>query len=237
LPERVLVTRPAEQAAATVRRLAAMGFEPVVAPALVLEPRRLAAIPRVQAVLVTSGNAIPALPARLRRERLLAVGDATARRAREAGFASVTSAARDAAALAALATRLLDPRAGPLLLATGEGQGAKLAAELRRAGFRVLRRVAYAARPARALPQAARRALARRTIGHALFFSPASARAGVRLLRGLPTEGITALAISAATEAALAPLKWAGIRVASSPDQEALLALLPTSATPGGHAP
>lgn len=214
-----------------------MGFEPVLAPALVVAARRLGALPRVQAVLVTSGNAIPALPQHLRTVRLLAVGDATARRARAAGFTAVASAGRDAAVLAALAARLLDRREGPLLLAAGEGQGGALAAELRQAGFRVLRRVAYVARPARALPSAARLAMARSAVTHALFFSPASARASVRLLRGLPTAGITALAISAATEAALAPLKWAGIRVASSPDQEALLALLPPSATPGGHAP
>ena len=214
-----------------------MGFEPVLAPALVVRTRRLAALPPVQAVLVTSGNAIPALPARLRRLKLLAVGDATAARAREAGFADVASAGRDAAALAALAGRLLDPGTDPLLLAIGEGQGAELAASLRDAGFRVLRRVAYAALPARILPVAARRALARRAVGHALFFSPAIAHAAVRLLRGLATEAITALAISPATATALSPLKWAGIRVASSPDQEALLALLPRSATPGGHAP
>lgn len=220
-----------------MRRLSAMGFAPVLAPALIVRTQRLAALPPVQAVLVTSGNAIPALPARLRRLKLLAVGDATAARARAEGFADVASAGRDAAALAALAARLLDPTAGPLLLAAGQGQGAELAASLRGARFRVLRRVAYAALPAHTLPQAACRALARRAVGQALFFSPASARAAVRLLRGFPTEAITALAISPATAAALSPLKWAGIRVASSPDQEALLALLPRSATPGGHAP
>lgn len=214
-----------------------MGFEPVLAPALVVKTRRLAAIPRVQAVLATSGNALPALPARLRPLKLLAVGDATAARARAEGFADVASAGGDAAALAALAARRLDPAAGPLLLAAGKGQGATLAAELRGAGFRVLRRVAYVALPARGFPLAARRALARREVAHALFFSPASARAALRLLRGLPTETIAALAISPATAAALSPLKWAGIRVASSPDQEALLGLLPRSATRGGHAP
>lgn len=237
MPEQVLVTRPAEQAAATARRLEATGFAPVLAPALVIHAQRLAAIPPVQAVLVTSANAIPALPARLRRLPLLAVGDATAECARAAGFADVASAGRDAAALAALAAKRLDPGAGPVLLAAGVSQGTALAVALRGAGFRVLRRIAYAARPARGLPAPARRALARGTVRHALFFSPASARAAVRLLRGLPTAAVTALAISPATAAALSPLKWAGIRVASSPDQEALLALLPLSATPEGDAP
>lgn len=237
MPERVLVTRPEGQAAATARLLAARGFAPVLAPALVIATRTLHAPGGAQAVLVTSANAIPALPTKLRRLPLLAVGDATAARAREAGFAEFASAGRDAAALAALAIRRLDPGAGPLLLAAGTGQGAALAASLRGAGFRVVRRVAYAARPAASLPDAARAALAGGRIRHALFFSPASAAAGVRLLRGLPTAGITALAISPATAAALSPLKWATIRVASSPDQEALLALLPAPATQGGDAP
>ncbi len=186
---------------------------------------------------MTSANAIPALPARLRSLPLFAVGDATADHARAAGFANTESAGRDAAALAALVTNRLDPALGPLLLAAGAGQGAALAVALRGAGFRVLRRIGYGARPARGLPAPARQALARGGIGHALFFSPASARAAVLLLRGLPTAAVTALAISPATAAALTPLKWAGIRVASSPDQEALLALLPPSATPQGDAP
>ncbi|MDE2333668.1 MAG: uroporphyrinogen-III synthase, partial [Rhodospirillales bacterium] len=131
----VLVTRPVDQAAQTARRLRAMGHAPLLAPALAIEARRLAPVARVQAVLVTSANALASLPEPLRQHRLLAVGDATAGRARAAGFTDVASAGRDAAALAALATRLLDPAAGPVLLAVGEGHGVTLAAALRDAGF------------------------------------------------------------------------------------------------------
>ena len=67
--------------------------------------------------------------------------------------------------------------------------------------------------------------------GAVLFFSPATARLFVRLCQraGL-AEGarhITALAISPATAAVLTPLPWARIRVASQPNQDVLLALLP----------
>lgn len=194
-------------------------------------PRSVAVARRPQAVLATSGNAIAALPANLRTVPLLAVGDATAERARAAGFATVHSAGRDAAALASLATSLCAPSAGGLLLASGEGQGMALAAALRAKGFRVVRRVAYATRAAEALPQDARAALTAGTIRAALFFSPQSARIFVTILqRDMPAssvQGIDALAISRPTEAVLKGLPWLRVRVASHPNQDELLKLLP----------
>jgi uroporphyrinogen-III synthase len=180
--------------------------------------------------LVTSGNAVTGLADELRGVPLLAVGDATAARARAAGFAVVHSAGRDAAALAEMAVSLCQPDAGPLLLASGEGQGMLLAATLRACGFRVIRRVAYATRPANALPDAARVALTEGGLRAALFFSPRSARVFVTILqRDIPTanvRGIDALAISRPTEAALRALPWLHVRVASHPNQEELLKLL-----------
>jgi uroporphyrinogen-III synthase len=182
-------------------------------------------------VLVTSGNALAALPAALHGTLLLAVGDATAARARTAGFTEVHSAGRDATALAELAAAMCAPRDGPLLLASGAGNGLDLAAALRARGFRVLRRVAYAARPVAALPEPARIALAGGTLRAALFFSPATARVFMTILqRDMPADSvreIDALAISRATEQVLKPLPWRRLRVASHPTQDELLTLLP----------
>ena len=126
-------------------------------------------------------------------------------------------------------------RPAPLLLAVGEGYGAELAADLRARGFRVLRRVAYAAAPAPGLPAEALAALQRDgEVVSALFFSPRSARCAMSLLKaaGLAETAarMEALAISprvaeAATRA-LAPLAWRAVRIADRPDQDALLALL-----------
>ena len=129
------------------------------------------------------------MPAADLRLPVLAVGEATAAEARAHGFVNVTAAEGDAAALAALAADRLDPAAGPLLLAVGEGYGAELAAALRRRGFRVLRRVVYAAAPATALPEAARAALAAEAVVAALFFSPRSARCAISLLRAAGLAG------------------------------------------------
>jgi uroporphyrinogen-III synthase len=223
----VLVTRPEPGAADTAARLAARGYRPVLAPLMSVE-RRYPALPHdAQAILVTSANALDdGLPDL----RLLAVGDATAARARTLGFSRVLSAGRDAVALAALAARECRPSDGPLLLLSGAGQGRELAAALRAAGFRVLRRVTYVARPARALPAAAL-AMLRGGAGHVLFFSPDTARVFIRLTHKVsPKIDVTrlgALAISAATREPLSVLPWLNIEIASHPNQDALLALLP----------
>lgn len=225
------MTRPEPGASETAARLAALGRQPLLAPVLRIAPRQLRAAGRPQAVLVTSGNALPALPAALHALPLLAVGDATAARARAAGFAAVHSAGRDATALAALARQLCRPQDGPLLLAAGAGQGQALAASLRGQGFRVVRRVAYAATPVDALPDEAAAALHRGQVRAALFFSAETARTFVTLLRrALPdaaARSVTALALSPAVGRALGPLPWRAIRVASHPSQDELLTLLP----------
>ncbi len=224
----VLITRPEPGAHETMTRLAQLGRPALCAPMLTITPRPLRRPGAVQAVIVTSANALPALPDTLHVTPLYAVGDATAARARALGFRHVASAGRDAAALAVLITRRCDPAAGTLLLASGAGQGLPLARDLREAGFAVTRRVAYAATPVTELDGAARAALQSGEIGVAMFFSPATARAFTAcILRlGLSMAGVEALAISALTARALAPLPWRRIRVASHPNQEELVALL-----------
>lgn len=229
------MTRPEPGAAETARRVAALGWEPVLAPALVLEPRPGAPLPSAQALLLPSRAAARAVPSLPRATPVLAVGEATAAEARTHGFVNVTAADGDAAALAALSSERLDPAAGPLLLAVGAGYGAELAAALRERGFRVLRRVVYAAGPAASLPESARAALASEAVVAALFFSPRSAGCAISLLRGAGLAGTLAraeaLAISprvAAVLEAAAPggPRWRGLRVAARPDQDSLLRLL-----------
>jgi uroporphyrinogen-III synthase len=235
LPERapgVLITRPEPGAAETAARVAALGLRPVAAPALEIFPLpcRLPPAARLQAIIIASGNAVPALPASHRGLPLLAVGDATAVRARAAGFARTTSADGDARALADLVGRCCVREAAALLLATARGQGQALAADLRARGFRVIRRAVYAAVPARTLPAAARDDLAAGTVTAALFFSAETARHCIRLLRRArlheAVRTVDALAIGPSAAVALEALPWRRIRVAARPDQEAMLALL-----------
>jgi uroporphyrinogen-III synthase len=181
----------------------------------------------VQAILLTSGNAVGGLaPWQV---RVFTVGDATAARARHAGFADVTSAGRDATALIALATARLKPAGGPLLLACGARQGHAVAAGLRRAGFRVLRRVTYRATQVGTFPAAAAAALRAGQVHAALFMSAETAAAFVKrcppaLRPGL--RNVLALAIGKPAADALHSLPWREVRLAPTPTLDDVLALL-----------
>lgn len=224
----VLITRPEPGASDTARRIAVLGLRPVLAPCLTIRLRPLHVPAGVQAVLVSSGSAIPALPPALHGLPLLAVGDATAERARAAGFRDVSSADGDAAALAALAAERCAAHAS-LLLATGQGQGSRLAADLRRRGFRVHRRAVYAARPAARLPGPAQEALMAGGLRAALFLSAETARAFARVLPAAlhpALAAVDALAIGQPAADALLHLPWRRVRVSAKPTLDSVLALL-----------
>jgi uroporphyrinogen-III synthase len=183
----------------------------------------------VKAVLCTSANGVRAL-ARTTGERrlpLLAVGDATAARARGEGFTSVVSAAGDAADLVRLAAEQLEPQRGRLLHVCGSELAGDLVGALRERGFAAERRVLYEARPSAALSPAAVQALRSGAIELALFFSPRSAAIFARLASdagiGQSCAGIAALSISAAADVALGDLPWRKRWIAERPDQPALL--------------
>jgi uroporphyrinogen-III synthase len=154
--------------------------------------------------------------------------------ARRQGWADVVAADGTAESLAQLAAARLDPMAGALLLAVGEGYALDLAAELRGDGFRVIRRIAYEAKPAGNLPPAALRAWGEGRVGAVLFHSPRSALCAINLLwaagvtAGAPQ--VEALAISRrvaeAAASAIAPHAWRALRVAARPEEDALLRLL-----------
>ena len=205
----------------------ARGCEAVSAPVFTIRHFRPVLPPSAQAILVTSSNALPALQPW--ETRLLAVGDATAARARAAGFTDVGSASGDAEALAALAARVLSPEAGPLLLASGAGQGHALASNLRARGFRVVRRVCYAAKPVRRFPYAGVDALKSGRLRAVLFLSAETAEVFVRLLPPEMNDAlatVSALAIGKTTADALEPLPWLRICRARTPTLDDVLALI-----------
>ncbi len=231
-PGAVLITRPEPGASATAAHLLRRGFSPVLAPLLRirhLQPS-LPEAHRLQALLAASANALPALAAAHREAPLYVVGDATADEARALGFGSVSSAAGDAAALAALVAGACRPKAGPLLLAAGARQGGKLAAALRGKGFAVIRRSVYAARPVATLPDSARASLSEGRIATALFFSGETAAAFARLVAAAGLSAalapVAAVAIGPAVASALRPLPFRSVRVALRPTEEAVLAML-----------
>lgn len=228
----VLVTRPEPGLSETMAAVTALGWRAVAVPALRAEPIPHVSVPTrgVQAVLVTSGQAVAALAGRMPADMpMLAVGAATARRARAFGFTHVTAAEGTADALADLVRADWRPAGGVLLLATAPGYGRDLAGALRGSGFRVVRRCVYRIRPGMPSPEGLRAAIGAGGVAAALFFSAETAR---QFLRHLPRDvrvalrDARAIAISDKAVEVLAAMTWREIVRGATPDQAAMLDLL-----------
>jgi uroporphyrinogen-III synthase len=229
-----LVTRPRAEAVGLAEALAARGIAALLEP--LLDIRFIDApapdLAGVQAILCTSANGVRAL-ARLSGERglpLLAVGEATAARARSEGFAAVESAAGNVDDLIRLVYRRLRPEAGRLLHVAGTVLAGDLAGGLRRHGFAVDRAALYEARPATLLSPEVRIAFEAGSIDFALFFSPRTAAIFARLAGdaglAVATRSVTAVSLSIAADAALADLPFRQRWISQRPDQAGLLRTL-----------
>jgi uroporphyrinogen-III synthase len=230
---RLLLTRPAEEAARSRRLLEAAGHRVLVAPVFAIEsvPATLD-LAGVQALAVTSRQGAAALARATARRDLpvFAVGEATAERARAAGFTRVEAAGGDAAALADLLARRIDPAAGRVLHATGEIQARDLGALLRDSGVELVRTILYRARPVEELDRTVCAALRESRLDAVAFFSPRAAGIFARLAvrQGLAeTCGrLVAACLSPAVAARAGKLRWRDLVVAERPDLPSLVAAL-----------
>ena len=227
----VWVTRALPAAQATADRVAALGFEPIVAPAIAVRPIPFdpAAVEGAAALAFTSAAGVHAFAATCPARDLpvFAVGAATAAAARACGWAEVRSADGDVAAL----DRLLTAEAPPgRVLAPG---ALRPAGRLHRAERLAVYETASHGGPWPVAEAAGGRLVA------ALVQSPSAGRALVR--SPLPPD-LAALAWLAASPACADPLRRAGltdVRVADAPREALLLRLLPrlAAATPWQAAP
>jgi uroporphyrinogen-III synthase len=133
---RVLVTRPQPQADATAQALLALGHEPILDPALVIERQAMPVVDAaaVAAVLLTSANAAASLTPALLARPIYAVGSATAEAARAAGGRDVRPGESDGAALAAQVITGVTDIKGVLLHLAAEETRPGLAEALQAAG-------------------------------------------------------------------------------------------------------
>jgi len=236
---KVLVTRAEDEARRLAATLAARGIDSLIEPLLAIRFRPegvkvLASfLDNVQAALFTSANGARAFAAATARRdfRIFTVGETTAAAARAAGFTRVESANGNVDDLAALVIARLKPGDGVLIHSAGSVTAGDLAGVLGAAGFTLRRAVLYEAVAAERLSPALRDALARGELAAALFFSPRTAAIFVRLVAGLETHcvSLAAVAFSPAVAAALEPLPWRRIAVASSPQEAELLRALERS--------
>lgn len=234
---RLIVGRSIAQTGPLTEKIAAAGFTALYQPMLKIVPQlppddieaRLGA---AQAILLTSVNGVARL-AELTRRRfvpVLTVGDATARRARAAGFPDVRSADGNVDSLAELCRARLKPAGGPLVYLRARDVAGDLAGTLNASGFTTDEIVAYAAEPATALRPKLEQALREASVDGVLLFSARSADIFVSLVRQAGLENACAsvvlLALSPAVAAATGDMLWRSRLVAERPNGAALLETL-----------
>jgi uroporphyrinogen-III synthase len=237
---RVLVTRPEEDGADLVETLERRAIECLLEPLMAVSYRDDAEpdLTGVQAILITSANGARALArtSEARGVAVFAVGDASARAAREAGYGKVESAGGDVETLTELVTQRLDASGGPLFHAAGSALAGDLAGKLAAAGFDVRREVLYDAVPSAALSPAAIAAIKNGKLDGVLLFSPRTAVIFADLVRKArlirSARELTAYCLSDAVAEAASDLPWRAVRIAARPTQEDLIDLLaaPTGA-------
>lgn len=234
---RLLVTRPEPDAGREAEALAARGHEAVLAPLLKIEFTRDVPLDfaGVQALIVTSRNALRArreLPD-ARKLPLFAVGEATARAARDIGFANVTTGPGTAEELAELIAATLEPKHGPLVHLAGETLAFDLKSRLEAKGFTLRQPVLYRARPAEQLPAQALSLLKSGKVDGAILLSPLTARTFALLIdkHGVVTQGrrLVCYCLSQAVAEVLSVLGFE-VRVAARPREEEVLALVDSEA-------
>lgn len=213
----VLILRPEPGASETAAAAQAMGLGVIVAPlftvrALAWEAPDPAGF---EAVLMTSANAARHGGTQLARFIHLpcyAVGEASAKAARAAGFADVRAGPGDGAAAAAM---IAGDGIGRALHLCGRDHVA-----LGHAGVTIEQCIVYAAEPAEALPRAAAGAMAAGAL--VLLHSP---RAALLLARFVAERAGIALAAISRAAADAAGEGWRMKAVAGAPRDEALLEL------------
>lgn len=230
---RVFVFRPQPDAERTARAVADHGFEPLVAP-LFKVVRLPGAVPEgdFDAIVLTSGNAVPVLaegPTAWRELPVFTVGARTAAKVREAGLEDARSADGDRNDLIELIRRTL-PAPAKLLMIVARDRKEDVLERLEQAGYEVALWMAYAAEPVSALPDDAQAALRQGKVEAALHYSARGARTFIALAQaaGVNDEAmeLTHVALSADVAAPLIAAGASTVLVAEHPEEAGLLSAL-----------
>lgn len=238
---RFLITRPEPDATRQARQLEAMGHEAVIEPLLEITCPEHLDLPfsEAQALVVTSRNGLRALrqagvPQAALALPVLAVGESSARMAREMGFGQVHEGLGTAADLVAVAEAHCDPGSGPLLHLAGAHLTSQLKPALVRLGFTVLQPAVYEAVAARTLGRAVQGEIRERRLDGILLMSPRTASIFLELAAAHELErevrNIPCYCLSDAVGAKLTAFGIGHVAISARPREDELLALIPKEA-------
>ncbi len=235
---RVLVTRPEPDASALAQELRARGHEPILAPMMSVEFVDGPA-PQIGAecyLAFTSANGVRAFCHGIEERDwpVFAVGAATAKVARNMGFAEVYVAGGDVGSLADMIAEH-DYMPNQVFHAAGGHVAGDLAGRLIALGIEINTAHMYTAKAATKLPETARAALERQDVDAILFFSPRTAALFAKLAAAEALADrlapVAAVCLSHNVATALKPLQFRHIQVSVEPTTEALLEALEKSAS------
>ncbi|MEM9625336.1 MAG: uroporphyrinogen-III synthase [Pseudomonadota bacterium] len=228
----VLITRPESAALPLKRKLEARGYATIVEPLLTIEHlRRLPPLSKwVQALALTSVNAVPALSDEAKRLPIFTVGKATAEAARQAGCSEVIAGDGDGGALAGLISEHCDVKDGAILHVSGEIVRDGLDQGLKEQGFEVRREMVYRALASGGFSNELSKVWRGREVAAVLLFSPRTAEILVRLLNDAQlsryVDRTVAICVSEATATPCRTLDWRTVVLAAQPNQDALIRAL-----------
>jgi uroporphyrinogen-III synthase len=228
-----LITRPILQAQQTAMTLRYLGMHSHIDPMLSIEylPVNIDPQKRYQAILLTSGNAIPALQHIQQKHIVFTVGDATANAIQYAyPELQVINANGTSQDLANLVAEKLTPQDGPLLYISGAKISFDLEAHLKQFGYEIDRVIVYDAIPAEDLSSTTGSLLHANQIHRILFYSKRTSQTFANIIMKKNMEhclnGIHAHTLSDNVAEPLLNLPFKQINVANALTEEALITQL-----------
>lgn len=205
-------TRPAADESAQVWREA--GFAPLVAPLLEVQPVTHDALAKDAILIFTSKNAVE--HAACGGQRAICVGDATAEKARAAGYADVVSVDGTSADVTNWVKENL-PKTQAICHVSGWHVRGNIIEDLNAAGYSAQRVIVYRSAPSPVWPE--------QPFSSAVFYSPLAANTFTELAIDLCKDltDLTAICISQATADELSGLALKSIVIANHPREDELI--------------
>ncbi len=208
-------TQPSADESAKLWRVA--GFEPLVLPLLSVHPIDHDPLPKDTVVLFTSKNGVAHFQRPHENLRAICVGDATAEKARAAGYRDVVSVDGTSADLTAWVLENL-PSTQAVCHVSGWHVRGSISEDLGAAGFTATRLKVYRSKPVLVWPDVA--------FDFVALYSPLAAQTFADLCARRDVSRVQAICISAATAAPLAALNLKTCSIALTPreDEQILVA-------------
>jgi uroporphyrinogen-III synthase len=220
----LIITRPHDDALPLKAKLEAMGHSATLLPLLKIVPRENMAIPDkpYQLICATSANALKhvKLSTALKQKKIFTVGPQSLAAAQAAGFTWCEAHGGDVHGLVAHIKKAIPADATPILYLSGAETSADLQKLLQDDGFTVDKVIVYDA----VIEKPVGMAEAINAADGVLLYSPRSARIWVDMADIKQAASLSYFCLSPNVAKAL-PNHWR-TRVAKTPDESAMLALL-----------